>query len=251
MRYLAWVFLKSFSMGRNSYFQFKQFRITQEQAAFKVGTDAVLLGAWVNVPDTGNILDVGTGTGVIALMMAQRSKAAVTAIELEHYAAAEAALNAQRSPWSERVTIRQAAFQEFAKDATERFDLVISNPPFFSNSHRSRCDKMAMARHNHMLPPDAFAEGSAGLLNPDGRLAVILPVSASSDFRKFAEAAGLYLLRITEVGSDNKREPHRHLMEFGKTAGAIENSVLMIHTEDHTDYTSAYRMLTRDFYLNF
>jgi tRNA1Val (adenine37-N6)-methyltransferase len=237
-------------MGRNSYFQFKQFRITQENAAFKVGTDAVLLGSWVHVPPAGKILDVGTGTGIIALMMAQRSQAAVTGIEIEHQAATEAALNAQGTPWSERIAIRQVSFQEFVKDATERFDLIISNPPFFSNSRKSRCDRMAMARHNHLLPPDEFVNGSAGLLEPNGRLAVILPVLSSSDFRRFAEAAGLYLLRLAEVSPDNRREPHRHLMEFGKTKRATENTLLGIHTGDHSDYTAEYKMLTRDFYLN-
>ena len=219
-------------MGRNNYFQFKQFRIIQERSAFKVGTDAVLLGSWVSVCSAKRILDVGTGTGVIALMMAQRSDATITSIEIEKNAAVEAAENAKNSSWSERLNILNVSFQKFNEHQPGLFDLIISNPPFFTNSRHSECNLLAMAKHNHLLPPRDLVDGSAGLLNPGGRLAVILPVEATPDFIKLAKNAGLFLLRQTEVRPDNRKKPHRCLMEFGKKTGNVEKTFLTIHTDD-------------------
>ncbi|MDD2381516.1 MAG: methyltransferase, partial [Mariniphaga sp.] len=139
-------------MGRNNYFQFKHFSIIQENAAFKVGTDAVLLGSWVNISTAKTILDIGTGTGIIALMMAQRSTARITGIEIEKNAAEEATGNVKNSPWNQRVNILNTSFQDFVKAHTGVFDLIVSNPPFFTNSQKSKCNLLALARHNDLLP---------------------------------------------------------------------------------------------------
>lgn len=238
-------------MGRNNYFQFRQFRIIQEQAAFKVGTDAVLLGSWVQAGPVERILDVGTGTGVIALMMAQRTTAAITGIEIEKNAAAEAAGNAKNSPWSDRIFIYNTSFQDFANSSPGLFDLIISNPPFFTNSRKPQCHLLSLAKHNHLLPPGGLVHNAAGMLGPTGRLAVILPVKSTPEFIQMAEKEGLYLARQTEVRPNNLKKPHRFLMEFAKAKGIAKTGSLNIHTDDNADFTDDYKRLTRDFYLNF
>jgi tRNA1Val (adenine37-N6)-methyltransferase len=163
-------------MGRNNYFRFKQFTIIQERSAMKVGTDGVLLGAWTKVPQAGSILDIGTGTGVIALMLAQRSAdALVTGIEYEMEAAREATENAENSPWSNRLNMLHISFQDFYKTCPAKFDLIISNPPFFINSRKPKEGKLSAAKHNHLLPLDDLALGIANLLSDDGIFSLILP----------------------------------------------------------------------------
>lgn len=217
----------------------------------KVGTDGVLLGAWTDVSGTGKILDVGAGTGVISLMLAQRSHAAITGIEIEKNAAEEAAENACNSPWSHRVNIQHIAFQDFVHSNTERFDLIVSNPPFFTNSQKPECSNLAMAKHNHLLPLPFLAAKAAKLLTPSGRLAVIIPASAVREFINSANDAGLFLSRETVVRPNNLKKVHRSMMEFAKTPGNPVKDSLNIHTDDGLDFTEAYKMLTRDFYLNF
>ncbi len=239
-------------MGRNNYFQFKEFKIIQEQAAMKVGTDGVLLGAWVNVTSAKTILDVGTGTGLIALMMAQRSEALITGIEIESNATEEALKNALNSPWSNRITILNSSLQEYAKTHPPCFDLIVSNPPFFSNSQKSKCEMLAMAKHNHMLPPADLTGCAARLLNSDGRLAVILPGDSKNLIKELAAKEHLHLLRETEVKPNSLKKAHRFLMEFGKTAGkTVEKDVIHIHNDDGYGFTNQYKTITRMFYLNF
>jgi tRNA1Val (adenine37-N6)-methyltransferase len=238
-------------MGRNNWFQFKQFKIIQERAAMKVGTDGVLLGAWANVAEAIKVLDVGTGTGLIALMIAQRSHAKITGIEIEKKAAEEAAENAQNSLWSNRIKIQNISFQEFKETTNEKFDLVISNPPFFTNSQRSKCDYLAMAKHNHLLPFAVLANGAEKLLEQNGNLAVILPVEAVRDFTQIALNERFFMIRQTEVRSNRLKKVHRYLLEFSKTEKPLKKDFIYIHTDDNSDFTEQYKILTRDFYLNF
>lgn len=240
-------------MGRNNYFQFRQFKIVQERTAMKVGTDGVLLGAWVNVFHANSILDVGAGTGVISIMMAQRSteNSIITGIEIEKNAAEEAKTNARNSPWNNRIFIRQVSFQEFANTIAASFDLIVSNPPFFTNSQKSKCEILAMARHNHLLPLAELANSSAKLLAPAGKLAVILPVNQANEFIQECTNKNLFLQRLTEVRPNNLKKQHRYLMEFGRNKSVLEKETLCIHTNDGTDFSEQYKTLTRDFYLNF
>ncbi len=238
-------------MGRNNWFQFKQFKIIQERAAMKVGTDGVLLGAWANVTEAKKVLDVGTGTGVVALMTAQRSKAEITGIEIEKNAAEEAAENARNSPWNDRIKIYAISFQNFVKTTDEKFDLVISNPPFFTNSQKSKCHYLAIAKHNHLLPLSDLAKGAGKLLVQKGKLAVILPVDSAREFTKTASDEGFFLIRETEVRPNKRKKPHRFLLEFSKTKVLLKKDFVNIHTDDGSDFTEQYKTLTRDFYLNF
>jgi tRNA1Val (adenine37-N6)-methyltransferase len=237
-------------MGRNNYFQFKQFLVLQEKAAMKVGTDGVLLGAWVEVQNERKILDIGTGTGVIALMMAQRTAALITGVEIEKLAAEEATQNCLNSPWTERLTIKNCSFQEFAKNSAEHFDLIISNPPFFVNDKKSAKDNLAVAKHSHLLPFDDLVNGTAKLLHSGGRLAVILPVIQAKQFIEKAQYMAMHIIRLTEVKPTPHKATNRYLMEFSKTKTALKTDCLSIF-DIPGQFSKPYKQLTQNFYLNF
>lgn len=229
-------------------FRFKRFTVRQPNAAMKVGTDGVLLGAWVGVRDTDcRILDIGTGTGVIALMMAQRcAKAHVTAVEIDPPSAGDARANVAGSPWSDRVEVVECDVAEYFPQ--ERFDLVVSNPPYFVDSLLPPDRSRAAARHAGSLPFGELARAAGRLLTPEGRFALILPVA---ECRRFCEiAAGmLYPTRITEVCSTPYSGVIRHLAEF-RTAPADTCAVDRLVIDDG-GFTAEYRALTKDFYLKF
>jgi tRNA1Val (adenine37-N6)-methyltransferase len=251
LHFLVWEHLRNSKMGRNNYFQFKQFKIIQEKSAMKVGTDGTLLGAWVNVSGVNTALDVGAGTGLISLMIAQRSAAIVTGIEIEKNAAEEATENVQMSPWQNRVSIKNISFQNFVNNNTEQFDLIVSNPPFFSNSYKNEVVNRAIARHNDLLPFLELIKGAESLLNKMGRLVIILPVIPAKEFIELAKPEGLNLARLTEVKPNAKKETNRFLMEFTKIKTRQKKDCLIIYNETGSDYTESYKRLTSDFYLKF
>lgn len=238
-------------MGRNNYFQFKQFKIIQEKSAMKVGTDGALLGAWADVEGAEKIFDIGTGTGLIALMLAQRSSAEIWGVEIEKNAAEEAVFNVQNSPWNHRVFIKNKSFQDFAEENKTSFDLIVSNPPFFVNSLKNKEKNKAMARHNHLLPFSELIMGVLGLLNESGTLAVVLPNSPALEFIEIAKQSGLYLKHLTRVQPKVVKETNRFLMEFSLSPEVLKEDKLIIYTDNDADYTEMYKELTRDFYLKF
>ncbi len=238
-------------MGRNNYFQFKQFLVRQQKTAMKVGTDGVLLGAWVNVQNEQKILDIGTGTGVIALMMAQRTSAQITGIEIEKNAADEARENCQNSPWPDRIKIKYVSFQEFAFRSDEKFDVIVSNPPFFENDQKSADGKLAIAKHSDFLTFDELLFGAEKLLTSEGKLAIILPVIQAERFLEKAKKTGLYLFRLTKIKPTPDKEVNRYLMEFSKKNTELKNDCLTIFEKDARHFSKPYQNLTKDFYLNF
>ena len=254
---LGSVFSRSFNLFlddaemANNYFQFKQFKIVQEKSAMKVGTDGVLLGAWANAEKAKTILDIGAGTGLISLMLAQRSMASIVGVEIESEAADEACENVSNSPWKNRVGIQNTSFQEFQKTTTAFFDLIVSNPPFFAQSFKSTKLQRNMARHNDTLPFDVLISGVEKLLSENGIFSVILPFDVSEVFEKMAKLNQLHLIRKTSVKSNALSKPHRCLLEFSKRKHSLKTDVLEIYTSTDSDYTKEYKELTREFYLNF
>lgn len=218
----------------------------------KVGTDGVLLGAWANIePSQERILDIGTGTGLIALMAAQRSEewgGHIVGVEIEPQSAMDARENAARSPWGERVTICEGAIQEFADD--EPFDHILSNPPYFVDSLLSPDEGRTTARHTTTLTFDEVARSAARLLAPEGRVSIVLPYDAAADMTLAAARSGLFLTRRTDIMSKPTGKPLRSLLEYGRCAVATLRSELTIHTPDG-DFSEDYRALTKDFYLKF
>lgn len=237
-------------MGRNNYFQFKQFKIVQEQTAMKVGVDGVLLGAWVKTNSATNVLDVGTGTGLIALMLAQRSKATITGVEIEGKAAEEARFNVKASPWSDRVAIVHQSFQQFAARCPQKFDLVVSNPPFFKNSSKTPTPERTLARHNDALPFSELIGLSAELLTPRGSLALIIPADTYAEIEAIAARNRLFPQRITRVFPKISKPANRILAEFSsKPRKNIKNDLYIYHPDG--SFTDEYIELTRAFYLKF
>ena len=217
----------------------------------KVGTDGVLLGAWAGVrPSDRRMLDIGTGTGLIALMLAQRApEASVIGVDIDDVG--QARENADASPWGDRVAFERCAVQEFS--TPEQFDLIVSNPPFFVDSLTCPDEGRTAARHAVHLPFDELRDAALRLLAPAGRFAVILPTPEAARFLT-ACAGRLALTRRTDVRTTPRHPAKRALMEFSRAdaaATAPETSELVVGTGEHECYTPEYRALTRDFYLKF
>ena len=230
-------------------FRFKQFEVHQQRSAMKVGTDGVLIGAWASVMEqTQRILDIGTGTGLIALMLAQRSgQAQVVGVEIDAESAEQARENVARSPWSERMEIVCAPVQEFSAD--EKFDLIVSNPPYFVDSQKCPDEGRTTARHTDSLSFTELMRSVSRLLAPDGRFAVIIPVEAAMSV---IAAGALHLVRRCDVHTKPTGQPKRVMLEFSpRFEGAALRETLTIGDGTAGGYSPEYKALTRDFYLKF
>ena len=234
----------------NDWFQFKQFLVRQEQSALRVGTDCVLLGAWSRVTGAGKILDVGTGTGAIALMLAQRSEAEIHAVEINEGACNDALKNFADSPWSSRLKLYHEDFNHFCIAESTLYDLVVCNPPFFSRSLKSADFAATLARHDVALSFEQLISGTRKILAPAGRLSVIVPVDAYDEFRETARLSGFYLSRKSVVIPKTGKPPKRLLLEFSvePTFPVTEDLVIL---QGNNKYSDQFVALTKDFYLNF
>ncbi len=237
----------------NDYFKFKQFTIHQDACPMKVGTDGVLLGAWVNVDEAPQrILDVGTGTGLIAIMLAQRvATAQIDGVEIDEDAAQQARQNAEASPWAPRLNTIHQNFNAFASKKTSRYDLIVSNPPYFKQSLTSPDSGRTTARHAEELLHEELIHGSARLLTPQGRLAVVMPYVEGNIFIALAAKAGLYCNRKLNVSTKKDRPTKRLLMEFSRNKEKLDEQTLYIENSALNSFTSEYQALTKDFYLRF
>jgi len=230
----------------NPSFCFKQFEVFHDGCAMKVGTDGVLLGAWVNPGNAGRILDVGSGSGLIALIMAQRSEAQVHGVEFDHEAFKQALDNAQSSPWTDRIHFFEADFNHYSNGL---YDLIVSNPPFFRESLKAPGKERNQARHTDTLSYDALIQKTAELLSAEGRFAVILPATSSDYFDDLCWQSKLYLSRRCEVVSVEGLTPKRTLLEFSRTRTQIERTSLVLETSDHKR-SDDFSALTADLYLD-
>lgn len=236
----------------NDFFEFKKFRIKHDKCAMRVNTDAVLLGAWVATDKCRTILDIGTGSGVIALMLAQKSEARITAIDIDKASAEQAAENVSQSPYSDRVQVKHCSLQDFVKTNDQQFSLVVTNPPYFLDSFKNSSDARAIARHADALSFDDLIAGVKKVLHDRGKFCVILPKNEAQTFREKADAAGLYLSKLLRVRTtQEKNSEKRHLMQFEFRESEFSESTLIIEADSQHQYTPEYRALTRDFYINF
>jgi tRNA1Val (adenine37-N6)-methyltransferase len=234
----------------NPYFAFRQFTIRHDKSAMKVGTDGVLLGAWANVQGAGHILDAGTGCGLIAVMLAQRSDALIDAVEIEVNAFRQAGENADACRWKNRIRVYHDSFQHFAKRPEIEYDLVVSNPPYFRNSLRPPGIKRSLARHGETLTYEDLLGSAAGILAPEGRLSVIVPAGERDHFTDLAYFHGLYPSRFLMIRPNRDRGFSRCLGEFIRYRNhSCTREELSIKRENGKDYSEEYIALTREYYL--
>lgn len=230
-------------------FRFKEFQVDDSLAAMKVGTDGVLLGAWADVENSRTILDVGTGSGLIALMVAQRSDADVVAMDISADAVRQAEYNVARSPWSERIEVRLGDIRTMTFD--HQFDHIVSNPPYFDEPLLSPDAERNLARHTSTLSFDELISVAERLLVVGGRLSVVLPSEGAARFRR-AAFERLWLVRQMDVATKQGEAVKRTLMEFTKSdkPAMPRCETITIHSSDGS-YSDDYRRLTQDFYLKF
>lgn len=234
-------------------FSFKQFNISQDRCAMKVGTDGVLLGAWAPIfHQPYNILDIGAGTGLIALMLAQRSSAdQIDAIEIDEDAYEQCVENFEKSNWNDRLFCYHAGLDEYTDELfeeEEEYDLIVSNPPFYSENYSSGDEKRDQARFQDALPFDELIDSAQALLSNNGIFAVIIPYKEEERFIQLAKSIGLFLLKTTRVKGTIESEIKRSLLAFSRLEQTPIIDELIIEIERH-QYTDDYKELTKDFYL--
>ncbi len=236
-------------------FKFKQFNIDQTDAVMKVGTDGVLLGAWTHPQQALNILDIGIGTGLITLMMAQNSshKTNIDGVEIDEQSFLIAQRNITASPWSDRINLYHISIQDYLFQSDQKYDLIVSNPPFFSGGTLSDSQERTDVRHTIKLPHGDLLRSVRGLLAPTGRFTMILPRIEGLRFIEMATSYGLYCSKKTRVFPHPKRSVERLLLEFTSNLKEkmIEKDFYLQADDTHRNYSKEYRELTKDFYLNF
>lgn len=235
----------------NNFFQFKKFTVWHDRCAMKVGTDGVLLGAWTAVDGAKRLLDIGTGTGLVALMLAQRSslEARITAIEIDSSAADQASENVSCSPWVDRIEVRHQDIKNCV--VAEKFDVIVSNPPYYKHALRCPDEQRNAARHDGCLTYDQLLQAVSMLLDAKGEFTVVIPMDAAEEFRTIASRYGLLPIRLLRVLTKPGVSPKRILMTFAFESvdrGVLEEKELLIEESRHC-YSAEYIALTKAFYL--
>ncbi|QDO93531.1 methyltransferase [Formosa sediminum] len=232
-------------------FKFKAFTINQDRCAMKIGTDGVLLGAWADIEHNPfSILDIGAGTGVIALMLAQRSSAElIDAMEIDDDAYEQCVNNFENAPWGDRLFCYHAALEEFVDEIEDQYDLIVSNPPFYAEDYKTDNEQRDLARFADALPFDHLIDSASKLLSKQGIFCVIVPFKEEANIINLASKANLFPNKILRVKGNPNSEIKRSLIAFSFSETATEITELIIETERHK-YTEDYINLTKDFYLN-
>jgi tRNA1Val (adenine37-N6)-methyltransferase len=234
-----------------SIFQFKQFAVNQDQCAMKIGTDGVLLGAWAPIDTRPNsILDIGTGTGIIALMLAQRCDAQqIDALEIDENAYENAVDNFESCPWSDRLFCFHAGLDEFVEEPEDEYDLIVSNPPFYVEDYRSDNAQRDLARFQEAMPFEDLVEAAALLLSENGVFAVIIPFKEEEIFLALAKEYELFPIKITRVKGTHETQIVRSLLAFRRYELAVLTADELVIEINRHEYTDDYIALTKDFYL--
>jgi len=234
-----------------SVFQFKQFSVNQDQTAMKIGTDGVLLGAWTPIENNPkSVLDIGTGTGIIAIMLAQRSTAQqIDALEIDESAYEQAVENFENSPWGDRLFCFHAGLDEFVDEPEEEYDLIVSNPPFFSEEYRSENEQRDLARFQEAMPFEEIVVAADLLLSENGIFSVIIPFNEEDRFIELCANVELFPIKITRVKGAQNTKIIRSLLAFKRfELSVLTSDELVIEISRH-EYTPEYIALTKDFYL--
>jgi tRNA1Val (adenine37-N6)-methyltransferase len=234
----------------NDYFRFKKFTIFQDMSAFKVGTDGVLLGASADITGVSSILDIGSGTGLISIMLAQRCDAAITAIEPDYESFIQTCENASRCDWHSRIEVVNIDLQNFNSDEG-KFDLIVTNPPYFYGSLKSPDPRKSAARHNDSLTTKELLEGVIKFLNENGCLHLIMPYVEGNVFIAEAHKFGLYCNSILKIRPLPTAEIRRLILTFSRLQKKPVEKFLTIEHGKRHEFTEEYINLTKDFYLKF
>lgn len=238
---------KTFMQVRQESFRFKKFGIDDRRCGMKVGTDGVVLGAWVNCDAIRRALDIGAGSGLISLMLAQRGVDEIDAVEIDSLSAMDARENIAASPWSSIIRVQEISFTDFMP--REGYDLIVSNPPFFGEGETAPDERRALARHEGLLNYSTLIDYSTKWLTPNGRLAFIYPYGREDEIIYKAEMSHLKLRRICYLRQRHDRPFVRTMFEFSRIDGPIETSELTIRENASNQYTAPFAELCKEFYL--
>ncbi|HHM20836.1 MAG TPA: methyltransferase domain-containing protein [Bacteroidetes bacterium] len=231
-------------------FRFKQFSIEQDKCTMKVGTDGILLGAWADTKDVRIALDIGTGTGLIAIMLAQRTTdAEIHAVEIDPVAHDQAATNMANSPWADRLRAILSSIQDYAKSTPLRYDLIVSNPPFFTGGTFSANQDKNSVRHTVKLPHGDLLTAVRTLLSPRGKFCAILPNIEGLRLVELSNTYGLFCTKMTTVKSLPHKPVERRLLQFERKEKETLNDELILHEKETTDRSAAFQKLTGAFYI--
>ena len=230
-------------------FRFKKFSVKQSDSLMKVGTDGVLLGAAVTCNNPRKVLDIGTGTGLISLMIAQRSNAMITAVDINAEAIELANENFSNSDWSPRLKAISSAIQDFS--TLEKFDLIVSNPPYFNTGNAAPIKGRAIARHDSELSLADLLSAIKRLLQENGLAAIIYPALQKEFFEQELENSGLSLIKRFFISPKTGYEPNRIIFEIAHSSFNVTDAFIVIENAERHDFTEDYRLLTKDFYLKF
>jgi tRNA1Val (adenine37-N6)-methyltransferase len=234
----------------NNYFSFKQFTVNQDKSAFKVGTDGVLLGAFADISGVKRILEIGTGTGLIAIMLAQRCEAEITAIEPDYESCIQACDNVKLCKWNSRIKVEHTDLQSYYPDEG-KFDLIVTNPPYFTDSLKNPDPRKSTARHNDSLTSEDLLVGVSRLLDDDGRLQLIMPYVEGTVLIAEAQKYEFYCNNILKIKPLPKAEIRRLIISFSRERLKVTEKFLTIERGKRHEFTEDYINLTKDFYLKF
>ncbi len=231
-------------------FKFKKFTVNQDQCAMKIGTDAVLLGAWASIEQQPfSILDIGAGTGILALMLAQRSQAEIIdALEIDDLAYEQCVDNFEQSPWGDRLFCYHASLDEFVEEIEDQYDLIVCNPPFYSEDYKTTSSQRDMARFQDAMPFEHLLESVSILLSKNGVFTVVIPFNEEVKFIETAQKFNLFPNKMLHIKGNPDSDIKRSLIDFSFRESETSIKSLIIEIGRH-QYTQDYVNLTKDFYL--